>query len=217
MRRRARVTVAVKICGVRTPEAALVAAEAGADFIGLIFAPSQRQVTAERAQAIVRALRSHAQGAHVAVVGVFVDEQPAEIAILADTVGLDWVQLSGEEPPAMADKLPVPVLKAVRFDGGANEMAWLAPTITCDLTPLVVDAHVAGSWGGAGVVADWQRAAALAETHPILLAGGLNPENVGVAIQAVQPWGVDVSSGVESAGVQDHAKIRAFVRAAKEV
>ncbi len=210
-------TVAVKICGVRTPEAALVAAEAGADFIGLIFAPSRRQVTAERALAIVRALRSHNQGTHVAVVGVFVNEQAAKIAALANAIGLDWVQLNGEERPAIVDALPVPVLKAVRFDGGTNETAWLTQATTCDLPPLVVDAHVDGAWGGAGVSADWQRAAALAESRPILLAGGLSPENVRAAIQTVQPWGVDVSSGVESAGVQDHAKIRAFIRAAKEV
>jgi phosphoribosylanthranilate isomerase len=200
---------------VRTAEAALAAADAGADFIGFIFAPSKRQVTIDQAMMIATTLRAHAKGAHVAIVGVFVNERPDEIAAIADSVGLDWIQLSGDELPASAAVLPVPAIKSVRFDGGVIETAWLAGDAGCDLPPLLVDAHVAGSRGGAGVIADWQRASRLAKTRPILLAGGLHAENVRAAIEAVRPWGVDVSSGVESDGVQDHAKIRAFVRAAK--
>ncbi len=208
-------TVAVKICGTRSPAAAIAAAEAGADFVGLIFAPSRRQITVEQGQAIVAALRAHPQGGGVQTVGVFVDASPAEISAVAAAVGLDWAQLSGHERAADFQDFALPVLKAVRLAGDAGEDAWLG-IAGCDAAPVVVDAHVAGSFGGAGVVGDWQRAAALAAARPILLAGGLNPENVASAVAAVRPWGVDVSSGVETAGEQDCAKIRAFVSAAKQ-
>lgn len=208
--------VAVKICGTRTPEAALAAAEAGADLIGLIFAPSRRQITIEQAQAIVEALRAHSAGRTVTVVGVFVDAAPEEIARIAQAVGLDWAQLSGHEDFATMQALDLPLLKAVRLADDPSEAAWLAAN-GCDAQPVVVDAHVPGSFGGAGVVGDWTQAAHLATRRPILLAGGLHPANVAAAVQAVQPWGVDVSSGVETDGQQDCDKIREFVRAAKAV
>lgn len=206
--------VAVKICGVRTPEAASVLAEAGADLLGLIFAPSKRQVTAEEARRIVTALRAHPAGVHVTVVGVFVNEQPAQIAALAEHVGFDWAQLSGYETFEQMRDLSVPVVKAVRCVGDPNETPWLAAE--CDALPVLVDAHVPGAFGGAGVLAKWDQAAELSRVRPVLLAGGLTPENVATAIEVVRPWGVDVSSGVETDGLQDHAKIRAFIRAAKQ-
>ncbi|CAA9379431.1 MAG: Phosphoribosylanthranilate isomerase [uncultured Chloroflexia bacterium] len=207
--------VAVKICGVRTAEAALVAAEAGADMVGLMFAPSRRQIDAVTAREIVRALRSSPHGGHVMVVGVFVNETSEQMAALADDVGLDWIQLSGHEPLSVADALPVPAIKALRFDHDSSETDWLEQPASCDMLPVMIDAHVAGSFGGAGVTADWDAAAELAGQRPVLLAGGLNPTNVQTAIETVQPWGVDVSSGVETDGVKDHAKIRSFIQAAK--
>ncbi len=205
----------VKICGVRTPEAALAAAEAGADMIGLMFAPSRRQVEVAAARTIVEALRASPRGRDVAVVGVFVDEQPALIAEIAAAVGLDWAQLSGHEAVDTVDALDVPAIKALRFDGDPSEAGWLADGGNCATDPVLVDAHVPGSFGGAGVVGDWAAAARLAVQRPVLLAGGLTPLNVAEAIRVVQPWGVDVSSGVETDGAKDLDKIRAFVRAAK--
>jgi len=208
-------SVTVKICGLRTPQDALVACEAGADMIGLMFAPSRRQVDIGTAREIVDALRASRAGRDVAVVGVFVDEQPAAIAAIAAATGLDWIQMSGHEATEATADVPLPVLKALRFDGDPSEEAWLAQPVGCDAAPLLVDAHVAGSYGGAGVLGDWQRAAELAARRPVLLAGGLTVDNVAAAIAAVRPWGVDVSSGVETDGIKDHAKIEAFVQAAK--
>jgi phosphoribosylanthranilate isomerase len=209
------VAVVVKICGLRSPQDALVAAEAGADMIGLVFAPSRRQVDRSMAKRIVSELRTSEVGRDVTVVGVFVNEPATILREVVDEVGLDWVQLSGHEPRSAVIGFELPILKAVRFDGDQSEVEWLAEPADCTATPLMLDSHVAGSYGGAGVTADWQAAARLAATRSILLAGGLDPHNVVGAIAAVRPWGVDVSSGVETDGVKDYDKIRAFIQAAK--
>ncbi len=200
----------VKICGVRTVEHALVAASCGAAYVGLIFAPSRRQVTVEQAATIAAALRR--APARPRLVGVFVNEAPARMLAIAETCPLDAIQLSGDEDIALLEALRgCEVLKAIRL-GTPEAAAWRdAPA------RLLVDAHVPGSYGGAGVVADWDAAAALAGERPIILAGGLTPENVAAAIRRVRPWGVDVSSGVETDGVKDSGKIRAFVAAAHTV
>ncbi|GAB4427707.1 MAG: phosphoribosylanthranilate isomerase [Chloroflexi bacterium OHK40] len=201
----------VKICGLRTVEHALAAASA--DMLGLVFAPSRRQVSVEQAATIAAALR--ARGAPAPrLVGLFVNASPASIITVASAVGLDLVQLSGDEPPEDADALSLPVIKAVRMDGSARETAWIRRAASGELT-LLVDAHVPGAYGGTGVRADWQRAAELAATTPLILAGGLTPANVATAISAVRPLGVDVSSGVETDGHKDPAKIEAFLEAAR--
>ena len=202
----------VKICGLRAIEHALVAAEAGADLIGLVFAPSKRRVEPEAAAALVAALRAHEVGRRLRVVGLFVNEPAAHINALSAQVGLDFVQLSGDEEPALADALALPVIKAIRLDGSAREAAWLCQPAH---RPLMVDAHVPGAYGGTGQRADWERAAQLAEERPVLLAGGLTPENVADAVMEVRPWGIDVSSGVERDGVKDEGRIRAFVANAR--
>jgi phosphoribosylanthranilate isomerase len=205
----------VKICGVKTPKQALAAAEAGADYIGLIFyPPSSRLVTPEQAKEITSALHQRREsGKHAPkAVGVFVNESPETINVLVEACGLDLAQLSGDESPEACRAIHVPVIKAVR------------PRVLADLEPLaayrpgvqafLLDTPVAGMWGGTGAVGDWSLARALAARYPMLLAGGLTPENVGAAIEAVQPWGVDVSSGVETNGSKDAAKIQAFLAAA---
>lgn len=209
-------SVIVKICGIRSPEAAHVAAEAGADLIGLVFAPSKRRVEPAEAQRIVARLRETDYGRHVGIVGVFVDEPVEQINALAVHVGLDWAQLSGRESPDAYAGLAIPAIKTIRFDGHRSETEWLAIANGCDGEPLHVDAHMQGSFGGAGVVADWAAAGRLARERAVLLAGGLSPTNVAAAINVVSPWGVDVSSGVETGGIKDHRKIRAFVHAAKQ-
>jgi phosphoribosylanthranilate isomerase len=183
-------------------------------------------VSVERAGEIVRALR--AAGHRTLAVGLFVNEDPARVCAVADEAGLDLIQLSGDEQPTELARLNRPILRSVRLGADAGVVRvrerLTAATVMLQgreagplgqpLTPLV-DAHVPGQWGGTGATADWEAAATLSRLWPLLLAGGLTPENVTAAIAAVQPLGVDVSSGVETNKVKDPAKIRAFVRAAR--
>lgn len=201
----------VKICGLRTIEHAQAAAKAGADMLGFVFAPSKRRVTPEQAAAMIAAVR--AQGAAPLMVGLFVNETPNTIAAIAELCGLDIIQLSGDEPIEVLGSLPaLPIFKSVRLAGDPSEQGWFSGD-SVRVTPHV-DAHVPGSYGGTGMVADWNAAAQLARKRPILLAGGLSPANVGAAIAQVQPWAVDVSSGVEHDGQKDVGRIRNFVAAA---
>jgi phosphoribosylanthranilate isomerase len=204
--------VIVKICGLRDAESARGAAEAGADLLGLVFAPSKRQLSTAAAAAIVAALRAEPAARGARIVGLFVNEQPATINALIQQVGLDLVQLSGDEAVAVARNLIRPVIKTLRLDGSAREQAWIDGT---DAALLLVDGHRPGSYGGTGTLADWRKAAQLARRRRVLLAGGLRPENVGTAVAQVAPAGVDVSSGVETGGVKDLHKVRAFIAAAR--
>jgi phosphoribosylanthranilate isomerase len=203
----------VKICGLRTIEHALVAAEAGADLLGFILAPARRRVTPAEVAAIGAAVRATPGGRRVGLVGVFVNETPAQMTALADTCGLDALQLSGDEDEHMLNELPSSrtIIKAIRLTGAEDELRWQGARAA----RLLVDAHVPGVYGGAGVVADWGRAARLAGEREIMLAGGLTPDNIAEAIERVRPWGVDVSSGVETDGAKDSAKIRAFIAAVR--
>jgi phosphoribosylanthranilate isomerase len=206
----------VKICGLRTAEHALAAFEAGADMLGFILAPARRQISPAALAEIARQVRGAevTAGRRARLVGVFVDAPVEQIEAIAAACELDAIQLSGAEPVALAERLADrSVFKAVRLAGAADEAAWLdgkQPHVR-----LLVDAHVPGVHGGAGVVADWPSAAALATRRPVLLAGGLTPENVGAGIGQVRPWAVDVSSGVETDGAKDSTKIRAFVAAVR--
>jgi phosphoribosylanthranilate isomerase len=212
----------VKICGIRTVDQALAAIAAGADMLGLVFAPSKRRVDVAQAAQIAAAV--HAASATMQVVGLFVNESADEIRQVSRLVGLDLVQLSGDELPEAAPH-ELRGLKTLRLNGAAGEDAWLsgltaaaqqaAPGQLPAWTALV-DAAVAGHYGGSGVTADWQAAARLAARLPLMLAGGLQPGNVAAAIRAVRPAGVDVSSGVERDGAKDAALMQAFVRAARE-
>jgi phosphoribosylanthranilate isomerase len=203
----------VKICGLRTIEHALAALEAGADLLGFIFAPARRQVSPAEVAAISSAVRAAPGGDRVGLVGVFVNETPERMAATAAECGLDAIQLSGDEDEQVLRELPPArtIIKAVRLAGAAAEQGWLR----AQGSRLLVDAHVPGAYGGAGVVADWGRAAEMARRRPIILAGGLTSTNVATAIEQVRPWGVDVSSGVETDAVKDSAKIRAFVAAVR--
>jgi phosphoribosylanthranilate isomerase len=212
----------IKICGLRTIDRALAAATAGADLIGLVFAPSRRRVTVTEAQAIAAAVRALPPPRPL-IVGLFVNEPAHVIAEIARTVGLEAIQLSGDEPADFSIPVELPLIKAIRMTGDPTEEAWLAriaatkpatsnrlPTLTA-----LVDAHIAGAYGGTGQQADWQRAANLARRVPTLLAGGLTPANVTQAIAVVNPLGVDVSSGVERDGQKDPELMAAFVQAVR--
>lgn len=182
--------------------AAVAAADAGADAIGFVFAPSRRRVTVEEARRIAAALPPF-----VTKVGVFVDEDPHRVREIADAVRLDAVQLHGAETPAYAAALGLPAIKAFRMRdaGSADGMRGYR------VAAFLLDSFEPDVAGGTGKPFNWALAAGLAAPAPLILAGGLTPENVREAIDIVRPFGVDVSSGVESGGRKDPGKIREFV------
>jgi phosphoribosylanthranilate isomerase len=199
--------VRVKICGIMDEAAALAAAGAGADAIGMIFAPSRRRVTAAQAGRITAALPPF-----VAKVGVFVDETRERIAEIVEAAGLDTIQLHGDEQPKVARSFSLPVLKTIRVrDAGS-----LRQLDDYQVAAFLLDTYDPDLAGGTGRVFDWSLAASAAARHRIILSGGLRPDNVDQALDQVRPYGVDVSSGVETAGVKDHGKIGEFVRRVRE-
>ncbi|MBI4310143.1 MAG: hypothetical protein HY681_00050 [Chloroflexi bacterium] len=212
----------VKICSIQDVAHAFAAAEAGADFVGFNFVPGvRRQLPEEKARAMIQAFRRQWGDRGPRLVGIFVDQPIEEVNRMLETCGLDMAQLSGGETPDYVRGLARPVLKAIQVPVGrpvadvARELdGVLAAYEQAGATPLL-DPEVTGHHGGAGQAFDWAIAKALAQSHRFLLAGGLTPENVADAVRQVQPWGVDVSSGVETGGVKDVAKIRAFVANAK--
>jgi len=194
--------VRIKICGIGSPAAAVVAAEAGADAIGLVFAPGRRQVTVDQARAIAAALPPF-----VTKVGVFVDEDPARIREVAASVPLDLVQLHGSESPRYCLALGLPVIKAIRMREGTSAAALHGYRVA----GFLLDSFQPDLAGGTGKSFPWELAAGLRAPAPLILAGGLSPENVEQALEIVRPYGVDVSSGVETDGRKDPAKIREFI------
>lgn len=208
--------VKVKICGVRSVENALAAAGAGADLLGFNFAPvSRRRIDQSVARKAIDACRRGSSGTQMA--GVFVNQPLEEVIGLAGDLGLDWVQLSGDEDEAycaaIAERTEQRVIKAVRL-ARPDESAQIEALGGC-ADVLLADATVPGSYGGSGQAWDWKDAAGVAGRHDVLLAGGLTPDNVALAIAAVRPWGVDVASGVETGGQIDPVRVRAFIRHAK--
>ncbi len=210
----------VKIDGLREPRHAAAAATAGADLIGFIFAPARRQVTPETAAACIAAARSSVSGRAFATVGVFVDASAAEIRSIVAQSGVDLVQLHGDEAPDLMADIPVPAFKAFRPRPGVAAAALLSEIGLFDEAPnppagILIDGYDPSASGGTGTRADWDLAAEVAAKRPILVGGGLDPENVREAIRVVRPRGVDVSSGVEVNGVKDAARIASFIHAAR--
>jgi len=200
--------VEVKICGLTTVDDAVRCIEAGADAIGLNFWPgSPRCVDVATARAIVEGARDRA-----VMVGVFVDFNLEQVREILRETGIQWAQLHGDEPPELLAELLPNAYKAIAVkDGSAIELARSYPG-----EHLLLDASVRGMPGGTGRTFDWDIAAAVAKERKLTLAGGLNPDNVAEAIQAVNPFRVDVASGVEIApGRKDHAQVQAFITAAK--
>jgi phosphoribosylanthranilate isomerase len=200
----------VKICGLTSVEDALMCVEAGADAIGLNFAPSSsRCVSQALAREIVAALPAHVQS-----VGVFVDADHAALSAVRSAVGLTCLQLHGDEPPELLAQFLPHAYKALRV----RDVGVIAEAARYGGEFVLLDAYVHGVHGGSGARFDWSLATELARTRKLMLAGGLVPSNVAEAVATVQPFCVDVASGVESApGKKDPALVRAFVQAAKSV
>lgn len=199
----------VKICGVTRLEDALAAVRLGADAIGFNFWPrSKRYLPPADARAIIRRLPTF-----VSAVGVFVDPTCDEVRRAAEASGIVLAQLHGDETPELCLEMPLPVLKAIRV-ADARSLVQIA---SYEVRGFLLDAPSAG-YGGSGKVFEWSLVADVAREMPVVLAGGLTPENVAEAVRAVRPWAVDVASGVESApGVKDEQKMRRFIEAAKGV
>lgn len=207
-------TAKVKICGITNAEDAAAAVEAGADALGFVFyRKSPRYIEPLVARQIIVGLPPL-----VIPVGVFVDEDQLVVRNLVDDCGLALAQLHGHESAIYCQELGRPVLKAFRVKDRSAFLTLAEFRGRAGVRGFVLDAFSDQAFGGTGQVIDWQLAAEVAKAANILLAGGLTPDNVGKAIQAVQPYGVDVSSGVESApGKKDHEKVRAFIRAVRVV
>jgi phosphoribosylanthranilate isomerase len=201
----------IKICSLKTLPDALAAIHAGADYLGFNFyAKSVRCIEMDACAHITSVLKQ--EYPDIKLVGVFVNSPVDEIRNILEVCSLAMAQLHGDETPELLNALDGKAFKAFRgvphsVNGFAREKA----------PALLVDAAVKGSYGGTGVTADWPAAAELAHRYPLLLAGGLTPENVAQAVRQVRPWGVDVASGVESApGEKDASKMKAFVQAMRD-
>ena len=204
----------VKVCGLTHLDDARASFDAGADYLGLVFAPrSPRFLSLDRAVELANRLREERPSAQL--VGVFVDESLGRINEVVERCRLDAVQLHGSESPDVVRVLREsagPVIKAVRVSDREDVVS----AARFGATAVLLDAFVAGHPGGTGRSFDWCLARYLAPGMRLLLSGGLTPKNVEEAIRIARPWGVDVSSGVErSPGRKDHDAVRRFVRIAK--
>jgi phosphoribosylanthranilate isomerase len=200
----------VKLCGLRRTEDVDAALAAGADLLGIVFAPSKRRLTPEEARPLVR----QARGAKP-VVGVFVNEDPAAVKRTAAIAGLDAIQLSGTEDPAAYAGVGLPLIVVLHIGPGARDRLSGSGRDAPAPEAVIVDAW-SPQGGGGGIAVNWDEARELiAQAHaPAILAGGLHPGNVGAALRASGAMGVDVSSGVEIQGWKDPELMRRFVAAA---
>lgn len=205
----------IKICGIQTEEHAVAVAKAGADFIGFVFAPSPRQVTQAQARKIVLALQDH--NYDIRKVGVFVNTPLPTILRIADTCALDWIQLSGDEPWAFCRELKRPVIKVIRISRNyraediGKHLEYSSKRLGEQQHIFMLDSNTREKYGGTGTRFNWKLAVPIARKFPVIVAGGLTPDNVTQAIETLHPWGVDVSSGVETKGVKDLDKIHQFI------
>jgi phosphoribosylanthranilate isomerase len=208
----------VKICGLSEVEHAVSACEAGADFVGFVFAPSKRRVSPVKALEIVKSLQNITP--HPELVGVFANFDIDKVNEIARFCRLDWVQLSGSESNAYCKQVERPVIKVIHIADGTT-VDEITDEIETGLrsrkkpTIYLLDTQQKGVFGGTGTTFNWEIARLVSARFRIMIAGGLGPENVGKLIQDVRPWGVDVSSGIETGGIKDIAKIKLFIQIAK--
>ena len=203
-------TVRIKICGITNEKDALAAAKFGADALGFIFAPSPRRISAEKARQIIKALPPLVQ-----TVGVFVNEDPERVMSTAAVCGLDILQFHGDEPAAYCGGFEGRVVKALRL-ASRDDLAALSEYSNI-VDGLLLDTQVEGKIGGTGITFDWQLAIEAKKHGLVILAGGLNPENIDAAVKMVKPYAVDASSGLErSPGVKDHGKMAQFIERVRQ-
>ena len=213
----------VKICGLREPAHAVAAVAAGADLLGFVFAPARRRVSVEEARLSVEAAREAANDWRrgVLAVGVFVDATAEEMNEVVAGAEIDLLQLHGDEAPETLERLTRPVVKVLRPTLGATtaevrvEMKRFRDVPNAPVA-FLIDGYAPGARGGVGARASWALVGDISRETPVMLAGGLDADNVGETIGMTRPAGVDVSSGVESDGVKDVAKIEAFFAAARQ-
>ena len=214
----------VKICGNREASDVIMAAEAGADFIGLAFVPGRRRaLDGDKAVRIIADLREKV-ASPPKVVGLFADQPLDEVDHLVQRCGLDMVQLCGGESLGYCGKIMVPVIKVLHVaesldvDDAVNSLSKGLSEVRDQGHLVTLDRRVEGLPGGTGQSFNWDIARMLSSKgFQFLLAGGLTPENVSIAVSKVRPWGVDVSSGVETGGAKDVEKVKAFIRAVRDV
>jgi phosphoribosylanthranilate isomerase len=200
----------IKICGITNLDDALAAVKAGADYLGFNFYPkSPRCIDADTCAKITSVLA--AEHPNIRLVGVFVNAPVLDVLAVLQSCALDLAQLHGDEGSDMLRLLGSRAFKAYR---GVPEIVNGFKRV--EPPACLIDASVKGVYGGTGVTADWTAAAKLAKQHPLFLAGGLTPDNVGEAVQQVLPWGVDTASGVEARpGVKDSVKMKDFMQAVR--
>ena len=200
--------VKVKVCGMTSLKDALVAVEGGADAVGFIFyKKSPRSVTMKTVREIVLELPPF-----VDTVGVFVDETAEQVNKIADYCNLDIIQLHGDESPTFCKKIRRKVIKAFRI----KDMQSVKKLSSFQVSGFLLDTFSENLHGGTGKVFDWNLALPAKKFGPVIMAGGLTPNNVQQAVRQIRPYGVDVCSGVESEpGIKDHKKVRAFLNNAK--
>ena len=211
-----------KICGLRDIDSALVAADAGAAYLGLNFVPRvRRRITQDRGKTIVSRVIEKLGTDRPGLVGLFADQTVDEVNEIIEACGLEHAQLCGSEDPDYWDQVEANVIKQVKVKPLASQQETVDATLAKvnDVVSrgniALLDSYKKGALGGTGHVFDWDIAARVAQEYDVVLAGGLTPDNVATAIRQVDPWMVDVSSGVETDGIKDHAKIRAFADAVR--
>ena len=210
----------IKICGITTEEQAIAAARAGADFIGLVFAPSPRQVTPDVALKITADLKR--RKTKTETVGVFVNVHADTVNRVVEMCGLDRAQLSGDEPWEYCGDIERPIIKCIRVTRNSppgqvmKDIDYGLKILKGRGIVILLDTSVPERYGGTGETFDWELARPIAREFPVVIAGGLTPDNVAQAIKTISPWGVDVSTGVETGGAKDLKKIKKFIEAVRQ-
>lgn len=209
----------IKICGIRTREEARWAVEAGADALGFIFVPhSKRYIQPETAREIIQSLPPL-----ISKVGVFAQASPEHVGRIVHECSLDTIQLHGNEDPRLYRHLPVTKIKAFSFPSPSSFPTSFRELPPASLHGILLDSSAGGRTGGTGIPLPWHTPAFQDFLHqvgdlgyPLILAGGLNPDNILEAIRLTRPYGVDVSSGVERNGRKDREKIQHFISQARK-
>jgi phosphoribosylanthranilate isomerase len=210
----------VKICGIKNEEQAIGAANAGADFIGMVFTTSPRQITPAQANKIYATLKANKTDIPE-IVGVFVNTPVYVVNRIAEFCHLDYVQLSGDENMDYCRQLTPPVFKVIKIkiqhkpEQICQDLAAWSKIFSDKKHVFLLDTYDKERYGGTGRPMDWDIAKPIAEKFNLIIAGGLNLKNVTEVISKVKPWGVDVSSGVEKDGEKDIKKIKAFIKAVR--